>query len=279
MPDGTVRPSVNLMPQREYMRRVRQVFLDNKVEPFIWVHSSNYMAPHAISWTDVAMFGEDRGPTETVDFIQTAPEVLFRTIGRSQKFGIAPIWMNMTGRGGVGGMHFLSRQCCGWAWMFDTTAEMHTAVRGRYEQALRVAWGIDQNDVEYHPYWKQTLVKTNDENFIASVWTRPGTALVQVFNLNFKEDTNVRLAIDAKALGLGANVKVYDLESERHFAPLKAQLEKADGLDAQAKRSLQNSLSSPNVDELDLDTLKTVGDARSAAFSVPPRDFLLLVIE
>ncbi|HYW81351.1 MAG TPA: glycoside hydrolase domain-containing protein, partial [Thermoguttaceae bacterium] len=145
MADGTIRPSVNLMRQRAFMRRVRQAFIDRGVEPFIWVHTSNFMAPHAIGWCQMAMFGEDRAPSATSDYIDTAPEALFRSIGRSQKFGLPPIWMNQVGRGGgtaKGPLNVMARQACGWCWMFDTGVELHSVVRGRPQQWQRVHWGI-----------------------------------------------------------------------------------------------------------------------------------------
>jgi len=284
MPDGSVRPSVNLMLQRQFMRRVRQVFVDRGVDPFIWVHSSNFMAPHAIGWCQVAMFGEDRSPSATSDYIDTAPEVLFRAIGRSQKYGLPPIWMNQVGRGGgtaKGPLNRMARQVCGWCWMFDTNVELHTTARGRPQQWLRVHWGIDRDDVRYHPYWKQQFVQSGDDEVIVSVWTRGGSALMQVFNLARTRKT-ARLMLDAKALRLPPTARVYDLESSPPVAALEDALRQYDAggtTEASKLRGLQNACNETGAEPYQLDQLKPVGDSRQARIAIGPRDFALLVVE
>ena len=284
MPDGSIRPSVNLMHQRAFMRRVRQVFVDRGVEPFIWVHTSNFMAPHAISSCQVAMFGEDRAPTATTDYIDTAGEILFRSIGRSQKFGLAPIWMNQVGRGGgtaKGPLHRMARQVCGWCWMFDTNVELHTVSRGRAQQWLRVHWGIGADDVKYHPYWRQALVRTADKDVIVSVWTRPGSALLQVFNLA-RTGRKARLTLAPAALGLKRDAKVYDLESLPALAALKRQLRAYDAgtIKGQAEiRTLHNACRTAGAEPYKLGDLKVVGGPQGVRIDIPPRDFVLLVAE
>jgi hypothetical protein len=284
MPDGSIRPSLNLMLQRAFMRRVRQVFVDRNVEPFIWVHTSNFMAPHAISWCQVAMFGEDRAPTATVDYIDTAPEVLFRAIGRSQKYGLAPIWMNQVGRGGgtaKGPIHRMARQVCGWCWMFDTGVELHAASRGRAQQWQRVHWGIDKDDVRYHGYWKQNLVQSADDDVIVSVWSRPGTALLQAFNLA-RSNKMARLTLDAKALRLKGHAKVYDLESTPALVALKEKLRQYDAgkIQDQAElRQLQRACTETGAEPYRLADLKVAGTPQRVQVDIPARDFVLLVAE
>jgi len=282
--EGTVRPSCNLLMQRAFMRRVRQVFIDRGVEPFVWVHSSNFMAPHAISWCQMAMFGEDRGPTATVDFIDNAPASHFRAIGRSQKFGIPPIWMNQVGRGGgtaKGPLHRMARQTCGWCWMFDTGVELHSIVRGRPQQWQRVHWGLMQDQVRYHPYWTQKLAEAADKDVIISVWTRPGSALLQIFNLAHSPKT-VQLKLDSGALRLGSAAKVYDLESTPELLNLKQQLAAFDAgrvADDGPVRELMKLCDTAGQKPYELSQLKIVGNATTARIAVGPRDFALLVAQ
>jgi len=281
MPDGSIRPSVNLMRQRSFMRRVRQTFIDRDVAPFVWVHTSNFMAPHAISFCQVAMFGEDRAPTATNDYIDTAPAVLFRAIGRSQKYGLVPISMNQVGRGGgtaKGPLNRMARQVCGWCWMFDTGVELHSVSRGRAQQWLRTHWGIAKDDVRYHPYWKQKLVATDEEDVIVSVWTRPGTALLQVFNLSRKAKT-ARLGIDPKTLGLKAGSKLYDLESSPELAALKMQLQQFDIgkiTDPTEVRQLLSACRQAGEAPYQVEKLKVLGELK---MEVPARDFVLLLAQ
>jgi hypothetical protein len=210
--------------------------------------------------------------------------VLFRAIGRSQKYGLPPIWMNQVGRGGgtaKGPLHRMARQVCGWCWMFDAGAELHSVSRGRPQQWQRVHWGIAAGDVQYHGYWKQTLVQDADDDIIVSVWTRPGTALLQVFNLARSPKT-ARLTIDAKALRLKSAAEVYDLESGAAFAALGQQLRRFDAgqvQDAAEVRRIQDACRSVGAEPYRLKDLKAIGNSQRAQITVPPRDFVLLVVE
>jgi hypothetical protein len=192
--------------------------------------------------------------------------------------------MNQVGRGGgtaKGPIHKMARQVCGWCWMFDTSVELHSVSRGRAQQWQRVHWGIDKDDVKFHPYWKQKLVTAPDEDTIVSVWTRPDTALLQVFNLS-RNKKAVQLTLDAKKLGVPTTAKIYDLESRPDLATLRNQLRPYDAgtvTDPAKLRELQNACRTAGADPYQLEDLKVVGDAQRARIEMPPRDFVLLVVE
>jgi len=290
MPDGTVRPSVPLMRQRRFLNRMRQLFLDNNRKPFIWVHTTNYMAPYAISAADVAMFGEDRVPTPAIDMIDAIPAALMRTIGRSQKFGFIPLWMVQAGRGGDGN-RFVARQTYGWCWMHDTVPEYHTSVRGWPLVYLRKGWGIDEDDVEFIPYWNNAgSVKTDDPKFIVSSWTRPGgRVLLQVMNLHHENEGKTRVAItlNPEALGLPDQFTTYDLESQPELVAWEKRHREADRLRkldpaANAKRIAELTAgNSKIIDEIryDKSLWQKLGTGATIKLSVPARDFKALVVE
>ena len=281
-PDGTVRPTVALLAQREFMWRMWQLFHDNGREPFIWIHTSNYMAPHANGVANIAMYGEDRGPNDVTDYIDNTPSVLFRSIGRGQKFGYVPVWMDQAGRGGY--MH-VSRQVWGWVWLHDTVPEYHTCSFTQPTLGLRVAWGIDQDDVSFVPYWNNPAVATGDDQFLASAWLRPGKAMIMVMNLNKdKAKTRVALQLDANRLGLKPGFKVYDLESKPELAQARAAVQawidgrrgpQAGGLLDAAFKQTRNAAPFQNYA---LDQLKAVGGA-TTTIEVPARDWVMLIAE
>jgi hypothetical protein len=192
--------------------------------------------------------------------------------------------MNQVGRGGgtaKGPIHRMARQVCGWCWMFDTSVELHSVSRGRAQQWQRVHWGIDKDDVAYHPYWKQKLAAAADEDTIVSVWTRPGTALLQVFNLSRSPKT-AQLTLDPQGLRVKGGAKVYDLESRPDLSALRAQLRPYDAgavTDAAQLRKLQDACRTVGADPYRLEDLKVVGDAHRAQIQIPPRDFVLLLVE
>jgi hypothetical protein len=282
MPDGSVRPSIPLLTQREFMWRMWQLFHDNGRTPFIWVHTSNYMAPYANGVADIAMYGEDRGPNDASDYIENTPSVLFRSVGRGQKFGYVPIWMDQAGRGGY--MHG-SRQVWGWVWMHDTVPEYHTCSFTQPTLGMRVAWGIAQDDVTFIPFWNNPAVKTSEDPFIASTWVRPGKAMIMVMNLNKDAGKRkVTLTLDGAKLGLKPGFKVYDLESKLELAQAKAVVQAwIDGRKGPEARKLLDAAFTLTRNEkpfrqYSLDELKVVGGT-TTTMEVPARDWAILIAE
>lgn len=291
MPDGTVRGSVPLMRQRDFLNRMRQLFADNHRTPFIWVHESNFMAPHAISAADIAMFGEDRAPTLGADVIDTIPPALLRSIGRSQKFGFVPVWMNQAGRGNSGGARsgFYGRQLYGWAWQHDVVPEYHTSTRGHALVALRQRWGIEKDDVRFLPYWNNDkALTTDDPKFAVSGWVRPhGKVLIQIMNLHKDQRDTVNLTLDLKALGLASDCKIYDVEQGPMLGKYTADMREADRLlldelPASKERARQLLAAHRELDKkvsYRPEQWQLVGHGGSVQVHVPPRDFVTLVVE
>ncbi len=286
MPDGSVRPSVALMHQRRYLYRMRELFFLHKQDPFIWVHTSNYMAPHAIAAADIAMYGEDRTPTPTVDIMDTIPSLLFRSLGRGQKFGFVPVWMVMAGRGGPQ-WGFAGRQTFGWCWMHDVVPEYHTTMAGRHLVALRAGWGIDADDVAFAPFWSEKPpLRDAPPDIIASAWTRPGgRALVMVMNLGRSDVAAARIRLDPEALGLAARFRVLDLESgpaARSWMEMCREVWRQ--ISANAPNTAIRSVTQPANGLMarmtyDPNELTEVSAGAEFQLAVPARDFRTLVIE
>ncbi len=290
MEDGTIRPSIPLMHQREFMKRMRQLFIDHNREPFIWVHTTNYMAPYAISPADIAMFGEDKTPIPGNDIIDTIPNLLLRSFGRSQKFGFIPVWMNQTGRGSGIPWSFYNRQAVGWFWMHDVVPEVHTSVRGYHLIVLRQKWGIDKDDVIFIPYWDNSqYVKVDDEKFIVSLWKQAnGKIMLQIMNLNKDENRKeVNIVLNEKNLNLNENYKIYDIESDERIIQMENNLREGEKLYNQDPQKNKDKIKELTKDlhklyqvvEYDLKKFKIVSEKNNFKISVPPRDFKILVIE
>jgi hypothetical protein len=302
MPDGTVRPSVGLMLQRRFLHRCRQCCLDEGVPPFLWVHTSNIMAPYAIAAVDVAMFGEDNTPTPQQDIIDNIRPQYIRILGMSQKFGFVPVWMTMAGRGGSG-WSLAGRQTFGWCWMHDTVPEVHTHHRGRPLVHYRNQWGIAADDVDFQGYWqKARFTKTDDGKFLVSSWTRPRPAggkkaLLMVMNLHYRPEkaTDVTVTVDPEALGLTGDWKAYNLESMPAYRKREQVMRK---LDAEAGYGARQ-LGKDQMDRLlegisqdlfrwqreavkpyELDKLEVLSDGKPTfKLQIPGRDFLTVIIE
>jgi len=299
MPDGTVRPSVGLMLQRRFLYRVRQCCLDQGVPPFLWVHTSNIMAPYAVGASDIAMFGEDNLPTPQQDIMDNIRPQYIRILGRTQKFGFVPVWMTMAGRGGPQ-WTLAGRQTFGWCWMHDTVPEVHTHYRGWPLVHYRKQWGIDQDDVTFHGYWTNAkLATTDDGKFLVSLWKRPHTkgadkVLMMVMNLHYRNEgkTAATVTVDPKALGLPRNWKAYNVESMPNFRKREAILRKLDAETGYGARRLeQGELNEAIPRDLlfwqkqeptgyDLEKLEVLSDGQARfPVNVPARDFLTIILE
>lgn len=300
MPDGTIRPSVGLTLQRRFLNRVRQCCLDQKIPPFLWVHTSNIMAPYAISAVDIAMFGEDNLPTPQQDIMDNIRPQYMRVLGMSRKFGFIPVWMTMAGRGGEQ-WTLAGRQTFGWCWLHDTVPEYHTHARARPAAHLRKAWGIGAEDVSFVPYWKNdSYMKVDDGKFLVSIWRRPGgKQMLIVMNMHYREDkkTKVSITLDSKALGLKQGWKAWDLESTPNLLTREKALQKADadtlygarrlgksGLTGGDKpyltKEIYASAWKKEVKEIQREKLQVVSDGKASfTLEVPARDFRLLIVE
>ena len=73
-------------------------------------------------------------------------------------------------------------------------------------------FGIAADDVRFIPYWRsQPMVKLADPGVLASIWTRPGKAVVQVLNYGPDPDgqgktRSARMTLNLRALGVPAGV-------------------------------------------------------------------------
>ncbi len=286
MEDGSVRPSFALMKhQRNYLNRMRQLFIDNEQEPFIWVHSSNFMAPYAISAADVTMFGEDRTPNPTTDIIDTIPAMLMRTIGRSQKFGFVPVWMTMAGRGGSQ-WGLAGRQTFGWCWQHDAVPEIHTVYRDRHLATLRAGWGVGADDVSFIPYWNtEGAITTQDDKVIASAWVRPGgNVLVQVMNLDDDNAIDAEIILDADKLGLTDDFVVLDLESDpvsKEFLAFTAEVDRLqkENPNASLGEAPRKWTNIQNMVTYAPDTMEVLSENKTVSLTVAPRNFRTFIVE
>lgn len=298
LPDGSIRPSFSLLLQRQFLYRTRQVLLDQGLEPFMWVHTSEQMAPFSIGAAVIAMFGENNTPTPQQDIMDNIGERYMRSIGRAQKFGFVPVWMTMAGRGGSN-WALPGRQTFGWCWLHDTIPEVHTHVRAWPTVRYRKQWGIGGNKVEFQGYWQDGgYVEADDSEYRASYWTRPDPeatgrkkVLLMVMNMHYPEDddSTVEITIDPEKLNLPDDWKVYNLETMPDYVKRENVL---DRLDRETNRGFGEVEEGPQEilgrdllfwggdRKYELDKLQIVSDGdESFRISVPGRDFLTVIIE
>lgn len=227
--DGTHGPGYNLLGIREQMKRTRQLFIDHKKRPIVWLHTTACMWPHAWAFADIVsdgeafMFEKPTGP-DWIDqwgakLLESAsapgatggPWLL--SLNRAQKFGFTPVFLDYI--------------------KYYNAPEYPQAVRTMYAvlalldiipintqpwfAQVKQDFGIGATDVQFRGYWEQAAVQSERADVKASYYTRNGSALLIVSNLG-KEPYDGKLTVDFKALGLdAAHVVLRDAEKQDTF--------------------------------------------------------------
>jgi hypothetical protein len=88
-----------------------------------------------------------------------------------------------------------------WIWMHDSW-------RNPYVRPLTTMpdgaldWGLNDERVIYHPYWRNSLVETSDEDILVSMWQLPDRVILGVFNYNREKRKDATLVVDLEKLNL-----------------------------------------------------------------------------
>lgn len=99
-------------------------------------------------------------------------------------------------------------------------------------------WGLNSEGVEYHPYWRNPFVQSDDEDILVSLWRIPGQGgdgksdrvILGIFNYNGKAARPVSLQVDLDGLGLLPQrkwqdfVRVRDLYIREDIAQMSPQV-------------------------------------------------------
>jgi len=214
-PDGTRGVGHNTLGMREQIKRVRQLFIDNGKRPVVWIPVYAHIIPHAHAFVDVAsegeayMFEKPSGP----DWMDEWGKCLLErksgpgavggpwllSIGRAQKFGFIPIFLNYIKFYDKPEFPQAVRAMHGLLGLLDIIPVCQD-VNVSFIKA-KAAFGIGEPDVEFRGFWEQKEVSAARENVKASYYKRRKSALVIVTNLS-KEPFEGGVRIDFPALGL-----------------------------------------------------------------------------
>lgn len=224
--DGTHGPGYNLLGVREQLKRTRQLLIDHRKRPLVWLHTTAIMWPHAWAFGDIASDGEAfmfEKPTDP-DWIDEWGNKLLEgnaeagggggpwllSISRAQKFGLMPLFLNYIRFSGAPEYTKAIRAQHGLLWLLDiipiSASDLPEVPR------IRDRFGIAEPDVTFHGYWEQTAATAERDDVKLSYWGRDHSALLIVTNLG-KERYSGRIIFDLKKLGLdAAAVTVFDPE-------------------------------------------------------------------
>ncbi len=152
--------------------------------------------------------------------------------------------------------------------------------------------------MEFHAYWNnEEFVRTNDEKFRVSFWTRPHPdhpdkkkVMMMVMNMHYKKENNrnVKITIHPERLNLPDDWSVRNLETMPSFVKREKVL---DRLDRETNRGFGEIEEGPgnflsddllmwrNQDGYDWSKLDEVSDGNTSfTLEVPGRDFVTILI-
>lgn len=193
LPDGRVQPGSMDGTLREWYKRTWAIMAENGLYPGgVSGHATHSIALRALPWTD-AILDSEYPMTDPIT-VYTKDSMIAMSCPHNFGVNIShlgfmnPAWASLhdAGEGGSG-------------IPFNTEPFRH--------------FGIAAEDVVFLPYWHNAdVVKPADAGVLASVWKRPGKAVIQVLNYGLdpagKEKTrSAKLTLDLKGLGVPAGVK------------------------------------------------------------------------
>ena len=224
--DGTHGPGCNLLGVRALLQRTRQLLLDHRKRPLVWLHTTASMWPHAWSFADVVSDGEafqfaKPGGADWIDLwgskllapvggpgASGGPWLL--SIGRAQKYGFIPIFLNYIKFYNAPEYPRALRSMHALLTLLDIIPITYTP--GKLPQ-IKDDFGIGADDVAFHGYWRQKAVLAERADVKASYYRRPRSALIVVANLG-GQPYEGKLRIDLRSLGFrGAAVHLRDPEA------------------------------------------------------------------
>ena len=195
----------SILGSREIVRRVREILTDRRPDAHIIIHMSTSVCIPMLSFADSMLDGEQYQATTLDprdDYLGIVPLDKWRVENTGRQWGVVPFFLpEFTGGNRAGttpterlmGLMLL-HDCSPWPIWCNS-------------QVIFDAWeAVDKFgivDAEFMPYWKPNGVVADKPEAVVSVYRKPGTALLVVFNTAQTESV-FSLKLDAARLGLAA---------------------------------------------------------------------------
>lgn len=191
LPDGSIQPESGDTNMREWYKRMWAMMQENDLYPGgVSGHSTHSFSLKMFPYVDCILDSEY--PMQDSIDVYTSESMI--ALSCPHTFGT-----NIQHHGNF---------------MNPTWPLMHDAAGGDYRGSVLAypefkRWGMSRADVEFIPYWRnQAVVKAITPGLIASLWRRPGSAVIAVMNYGIDPAQPTRpanLKLDLEALGIPAN--------------------------------------------------------------------------
>lgn len=268
---GSVQPGYAVTSIRQFVKRLRSVFLKHRGQSHIWLHSTDAQMITSFAFADYFLPGEnypsiDKGGISFSAGKITTNKAHMQMYHNPEKWGIVTNHLGMWGKG-WGSWHTdpetvaAFREMLGWEQLHDTTSASFMD---------KMDWrGLDlEKFADFQPYWdpkvRQAIAHDEPELYVSG-WKQNGALRMIAFNRE-KTKRSVTITIDPKLLGLS--------EPQAGWTAVM--------LDADISKTYTHGRSLERLNMAwpgDVTGEANVRDGRIVfTFDVNPRDFRLLMI-
>ena len=196
-PDGRLQRAYSYLGLRDYYKRMRVMFHQNRVPaPVLWMHMSSGAAFHA--WLgDIFFEGENVEPTnEQWDYLEVLPAARMRAIGSAVCAGGVMTMMCQSQRHATSFEAKHTHQFVGWTMAHDIVPE-----QVRFHELIAQEGRLYEDRVDFLPYWKDsTPLKTPTPACVVSAHRVGKRALLWVVNTS-RADQQVEVKVEFAKLG------------------------------------------------------------------------------
>jgi hypothetical protein len=224
LPDGRIQPTYQMFSTRRYFLRMRAAFAEQGKHNKIVLHMTNNMILPWVGAADIAYDGEHFViyPEMNQDFMDKWSLERMR-VDYPAQWGVAVNFMHeYQGKWDWAEKAKVFRAYTGMVGLHDALPSGNADGNNPPFWIGRNRFGIEQNDVNFVPYWDVgETVDSSNKDIYASVWKRPGKVLLLVVNKG--EATDAELQLDLPALGLTDNAdwQLEDAEANTRMARRK----------------------------------------------------------
>ena len=227
LPDGTIQPGWDVTYDREFLKRLWVMFLqDGKTPPDIRANGGGMIPSFGflsnLNTGECSMFVTESYDNDIMDFF--TPE--YMQFFNPDTWGMNTSWMGANGNWihadestpkGREVFRHHNTVLTGISYL-DGITRINDGAQNPTAQLAR--WGMGKTDVVFHPYWEaMDFAKCETPTMKMSAWTRPDKALFVVVNTAHANGT-AALTLDFKKMGLWPKqfeeyLGVYNLTTDR----------------------------------------------------------------
>lgn len=209
LPDGREQKGYNGWNMRRFFMRLHALQVDAGLVPGAnGFHSSNAYLPIAMPWVDSVLDGErnwdlDSSPEDWVDAMSSER---MRSLSSPHNWGVDICWMAVMESKEHAKVDAAYRIQSQWVRMHDSW--LNTQIKkfsppwhSRMPDSV-LDWGLNEEGIVYHPYWRNPFVSCADKDVLVSLWHTEGRAILGVFNYAKDQAKDAELKVDLAKLGL-----------------------------------------------------------------------------